>query len=73
MKNFILSIVLLLLSFTLFAQSKQTHVRTYQKKNGTVVPHHDRTASNKTQRDNWSTKGNTNPETGKRGTKKAKK
>jgi len=46
------------------------HVKEYKKKNGTVVQAHDRTAPNKTQKDNWSTKGNANPETGKAGTKK---
>jgi hypothetical protein len=39
------------------------------KKDGTVVKAHDRTAPNQTKNDNWSTKGNVNPETGKEGTK----
>jgi hypothetical protein len=45
------------------------HVHSYVKKDGTVVQAHDRTAPNATKNDNWSTKGNVNPETGKEGTK----
>ncbi|MDB4944826.1 MAG: hypothetical protein JWP97_4360 [Labilithrix sp.] len=36
---------------------------------GTVVQSHARTLPNKTQKDNWSAKPNTNPNTGKPGTK----
>jgi hypothetical protein len=47
-----------------------THVKTYVKPStGKVVQAHDRTAPNKTQKDNWSSKPNVNPETGKPGTK----
>jgi hypothetical protein len=37
------------------------------------VQTYKRTASNSTQKDNFSTKGNVNPYTGKKGTKTAKK
>lgn len=47
----------------------QTRVRGYTKRDGTVVQPHRRTTPNKTERDNWSSKPNTNPDTGKRGTK----
>lgn len=47
----------------------RTHVKGYVKKNGKYVAPHDRTAPNGTKADNWSTKGNVNPETGKAGTK----
>lgn len=47
-----------------------TSVKGYTKKSGTYVAPHKRTASNKTRMDNYSTKGNTNPYTGKKGTKK---
>lgn len=47
------------------------HVKAYTKKDGTYVPAHNRTAPNNTKKDNWSTKGNVNPETGKVGTKDA--
>jgi hypothetical protein len=53
--------------------SKTEHVKGYTKKNGTVVAPHDRTSPNGTETDNWSTKGNVNPETGKKGTKTPKK
>ena len=47
------------------------HVHGYTKRNGTVVKPYARTHQNSTQRDNFSTQGNVNPYTGKRGTKKA--
>ena len=48
----------------------KVNVKTYQKRTGKVVQAHQRTAPNKTQRDNWSAKGNVNPKTGKRGAKR---
>lgn len=42
----------------------------YFKGNGTYVQPHWRTHANETKLDNWSTKGNTNPFTGKPGTRK---
>jgi len=45
-----------------------THVRQYTKKNGTTVAPHHRTAPDKTKANNYSTKGNMNPYTGKKGT-----
>jgi hypothetical protein len=48
---------------------KIVHVHGYVKKDGTYVAPHDRTAPNNTRNDNWSTRGNVNPETGKAGTK----
>jgi hypothetical protein len=44
-------------------------VRGHTTKNGTYVPPHRATNPNGTKSDNWSTKGNTNPYTGKQGTK----
>ncbi len=55
-----------------YTNPNTTHVDTYQKKDGTIVPEHNRTTQNNTDLDNWSTKGNTNPETGKKGTKNPK-
>ena len=49
-----------------------SHVRGYTKKSGKYVVPHYRTNRNKTKIDNWSTKGNRNPYTGKKGTKKLK-
>jgi hypothetical protein len=48
---------------------KIVHVHGYVKKDGTYVAPHDRTAPNNMRNDNWSTRGNVNPETGKAGTK----
>lgn len=44
-------------------------VRGYTKKDGTYVAPHKQTNPNGTKQDNWSTKGNVNPYTGKPGTK----
>ncbi len=51
------------------AKSSHEHVGGYTKKDGTVVKGHDRSTKDDTTANNWSTKGNTNPETGKAGTK----
>lgn len=48
-------------------------VRGYTKKDGTYVTPHQRTNPNGTQRDNWSSKPNTNPYTGKDGKKEPQK
>ena len=48
-------------------------VKAYTKKNGTHVQIYKRSALNGTAKDNFSTKGNVNPYTGKAGTKKATK
>ena len=48
-------------------------VRGYTKKNGTYVAPSHRSDANKTQRDNWSSKPNSNPYSGKKGNKQAKK
>jgi hypothetical protein len=47
----------------------KTHVHGYTRKDGTYVAPHDRSKPNHSKRDNWSTKGNVNPETGKPGEK----
>lgn len=52
-----------------YTNPEKVHVNEYDKKNGTHVEDHNRTAPNNANRDNWSTKPNTNPETGKKGTK----
>ena len=48
-------------------------VKGHIKKNGTYVAPQRQTNPNKTQRDNYSAKGNVNPYTGKVGTKTPKK
>jgi hypothetical protein len=64
-----LSLLVMLAGSIELAAFAQTRVRGYTKRDGTRVESHRRTAPNKTEKDNWSTKGNTNPDTGKRGTK----
>lgn len=46
-----------------------TQVKGYYKKNGTYVQPHYRSSPNSTPNDNYSTKGNVNPYTGKEGTR----
>jgi hypothetical protein len=48
--------------------SAQVSVKGHVTKDGTYVAPHERTAPNKTIDDNYSTKGNINPYTGKEGT-----
>lgn len=51
------------------AEAHGTRVRSYTTRRGTHVSSHHRSSANHTKRDNYSTKGNVNPYTGKRGTK----
>lgn len=51
------------------SKAAHEHVSGYTKKNGTYVTPHDRSTKDSTKTNNWSTKGNVNPETGKKGTK----
>lgn len=74
MKKIIILILFCFLSFAMNAQSSsKVRVKGYTKKNGTYVAPHSRSAPNKSKKDNWSTKGNRNPVTHKKGTKKVKK
>ncbi len=70
MKNLILFLSIIFLFSSL--SYSQVKVKGHQKSNGTYVQPHYRSTPNKTQRDNYSTKGNVNPYTGKTGTKKSK-
>ena len=51
------------------AKSSSTHVRGHVTKKGAYVAPHRRTTPDKTTRNNYSTKGNVNSLTGKKGTK----
>jgi len=75
MKTPLLYAMLLVLPISLAAQSKShsTSVHSYTKKSGTTVQSYHRSNANSTQKDNYSAKGNTNPYTGKKGYKTAKK
>lgn len=66
----VLFIFFFLLASVSLCQSKSSSdvfVKSYTRSDGTVVKGHYRSAPNYTNRDNFSTKGNTNPYTGKRG------
>jgi hypothetical protein len=49
--------------------SRSVPVRSYVRRNGTFVIPHFRTSPNATIKDNWSTRPNINPFTGKMGTR----
>jgi len=51
------------------ADAKGVHVRGYTTKRGTYVMPSMRTSPNRTRTDNWSSRPNVNPYTGRRGTK----
>jgi hypothetical protein len=73
MKKLLFALIAFSLAFApclIAADASAKGVKGYTKKNGTYVAPHQRTAPNKTKADNYSTKGNTNPYTGKKGTKK---
>lgn len=72
MRKRIFALFAMLISILAFAQSSH-RVKVYSKKNGSYVPSHNKTKSDKTERNNYSSKPNTNPYTGKKGTKKPKK
>jgi hypothetical protein len=74
----LLSVFLLLsISISAFAaprrSSSPVHVRSAVTKRGVYRPAHARTAPDRTQRNNWSSKPNVNPYTGKAGTRTPKK
>ena len=63
-------VVLLLIAITT-SSAFADRVRAYTKKDGTYVAPHERSAPNSTKFDNYQTKGNINPNTGKPGKKSA--
>ena len=63
-------IAALLIGFTLVSEAfADTYVRGYYRKDGTYVQPHYRSSPDKSYNNNWSTKPNVNPYTGKRGTR----
>lgn len=72
MNKIIVVVAIVFLAFPLEARTVRTkgYIR---KKSGTYVSPHYKTAPNRTQRDNYSSKGNVNPYTGKEGTMELKK
>ncbi|MES2023906.1 MAG: hypothetical protein V4439_04445 [Patescibacteria group bacterium] len=63
------NLLFLLFLVITFQASSQVYVEGYYRKNGTYVAPHYRSSPNSTKNDNYSTKGNYNPYTGKPGTK----
>jgi len=69
MKRIIAGLLLVIFCLTVTTQGVDaaTRVRGYFKKSGTYVAPHYKSTSNRTKLDNYSTKGNSNPFTGKKG------
>jgi hypothetical protein len=67
LRNIFLVIFIILLSLA-SVEARDVEVKGYTKGNGTYVEPHYRSSPNQYKSDNWSTSGNTNPYTGKRGT-----
>lgn len=67
MKRIIVAVLFVALAFPAFGRS--TSVRGHVTKKGTYVQSHKRTTPDKSKANNYSSKGNTNPYTGKKGTK----
>ncbi len=68
MKKIFLSLIFSILAFAAFSQT-QTYVNPYTKKDGSTIQGYYRTSPNKTNTDNYSTQGNSNPYTGQSGTR----
>lgn len=65
MKNIISGLLFFIGCFTV---ANAEYVKGYTKSNGTYVDGYNRSKANSTKSDNYSTKGNVNPYTGKAGT-----
>lgn len=70
---FITSLILMIGFNYAQVNPKSSTVKGYNKKDGTHVDSYKRSVENKTQKDNYSSKPNTNPYTGKKGTRTPKK
>lgn len=68
MKALITACALAVLSTAVYSGTRSTSG--YVRKDGTYVAPHKSSSPNSTKSDNWGTKGNVNPYTGKAGTKK---
>lgn len=64
----IIALVLVVLFICPVVSAKIVSVKGGVSKTGVYKPPHFKTSPNKTKIDNWSTKGNVNPTTGKKGT-----
>lgn len=61
-------LLVLVLMLSVIQTAYANHVRGYYRKDGTFVNGYNRTRPNSTKFDNYSTRGNFNPYTGKTGT-----
>lgn len=68
MKKLLIPLIFLFACNSTLAASHS--VKGYTKKNGTHIAAHRQTNADKSKANNWSTKGNVNPYTGKKGRKK---
>lgn len=64
-------LLILFIIITGLEGATQSRVRGHLRKNGRYVHGHSKTKKNISKADNWCHKGNVNPSTGKKGTKKA--
>ncbi len=69
-KKFLAVFTMIVLLFCASSSYSDTKVKGYTTKKGTYVAPYYRSNKNSTPRDNYSTKGNVNPYTGKKGAKK---
>lgn len=68
----VLFLLVVIMTFFFFLESfaiAKTYVQGYYKEDGTYVEGYYRSKPNSTPNDNYSTKGNTNPHTGEKGSK----
>ena len=70
MKKFFLALILALVSSLVLmpVQADAARVKGYTKKDGTYVKSHQRSVKDDSKSKNYAAKGNTNPNTGKKGT-----
>ena len=68
-KILVAAVILTALCSSAFAGAGSHSTKGYTKKDGTYVAPHRQTNPDKSKVNNWSAKGNTNPYTGKDGTK----
>ena len=68
MRKLLLAALLSIAAFS-SAFAADVYVRGYTRSDGTYVAPHYRSSPNSTRNDNWSTRGNINPHTGRLGTK----
>lgn len=68
--TFTVAIIVIFFAGSILEGATQSWVRGHLRKNGRYVHGHSRTKKNISKTDNWSHKGNVNPSTGEKGTKK---